>query len=674
MLKNVSYKAKLLLYIMPVVVIGLLAVGMAAYIGVNSLIEDELSKSMLATTGETANTITTWLKGTMFEPETIASTPVAKAINTDFAATDTMNIDRHKYLHSAYPEIFQDIYAANKAGDYHTVMQKGDAFSFFFGNVKSRDYFQSIMSGGPSQITAPLVSKTTGQPTIFIVAPIKDDNNVPQGLVGAGISLQYVQKIAERLKFGQTGYGIMIAKDGTYIQHPQKELIMAKKITEVEDPSSRELGRRMLEGKAGIYRYTFEGDKKIAFYQPIPITGWAVATVVSENEFFAPAMAMVKFLAISIVIVMLLVSAVIWLVARRLTKPLTELVVYAQAISQGNLAVQPLAIDSQDEIGQLGIAFNDMTANLRNLVGKIAHVTEQVAASSEELTASAEQSSHAANQVAAAITDVAQGSDIQLKVTNQTSTEVEHMAQQLQQVSSDANSVTVISNRTADAAQEGSKAVKIAINQMGSIDKTVANSAKVVTKLGERSKEIGQIVDTISGIAGQTNLLALNAAIEAARAGEQGRGFAVVAEEVRKLAEQSQEAAKQIANLISAIQVDTDEAVAAMGDGTKEVKIGSEVVNNADQAFAKIAQLIGQVSDQVKTMSSSMQQMVGGSQKIVESIQQLDKISTETAEQTQTVSAATEEQSASMEEIAASSQALARMAEELQDSVSKFHL
>lgn len=145
--------------------------------------------------------------------------------------------------------------------------------------------------------------------------------------------------------------------------------------------------------------------------------------------------------------------------------------------------------------------------------------------------------------------------------------------------------------------------------------------------MGERSKEIGQIVDTISGIAGQTNLLALNAAIEAARAGEQGRGFAVVAEEVRKLAEQSQEAAKKIAELIGEIQGDTDKAVIAMNEGTREVKTGAEVVNVAGAAFREIAEMVTQVSGQVKEISAALQQMASGSRQVASSVKKIDELS-----------------------------------------------
>ncbi|WP_371372654.1 methyl-accepting chemotaxis protein [Sporomusa aerivorans] len=672
MMNVVSYRTKLILFIMPVVVAGLVAISAAAYIEINNLIEDELSKSMLTTTEQTAGTINTWLEAHILEPETIAATPAAKAINTDFGVTDAQNISRYKFLHEKYPDVFQDIYAANRQGDYHTVQKNGNDFSFFIGNVSTRDYFKTIMSGGPAQITPPMISKTTGLPTIFMVAPIKDDSNVVQGIIGAGISLQYVQQVAGSLTFGQTGYGIMVAKDGTYIQHPDKSLVMQKKITELEDPTSRELGRLMLAGKPGVFRYTFEGVKKIAFYQPIAVTGWAVATVVNENEFFAPAAKIAKVLAAVSIVVLAVVMIVIWFAAKRLTQPLRELVTYSQRVAQGDLTKSALKAATNDEIGALTTAFNHMTENLRNLVRDIAQMTEQVAAASEELLASADESAQATNQVAATISEVADGSEQQVNAVNQTAGIVQELSAAIEQIAANAGSMANMADKTARAANTGGQAAESAITQMANVDKTVANSAQVVAKLGESSKEIGLIVDTIAGIAGQTNLLALNAAIEAARAGEQGRGFAVVAEEVRKLAEQSQDAAKQIAGLINEIQVDTSTAVVAMNDGTREVKHGTEVVNSAGQAFRDIVTLIDSVSNQVREISAAIQSMAGGSKQIVASVEGIGIISKETAAQAQSVSAATEEQSASMEEIAASSQGLAELAQKLQKAVSKF--
>lgn len=361
-------------------------------------------------------------------------------------------------------------------------------------------------------------------------------------------------------------------------------------------------------------------------------------------------------------------------IANMITRPLQFMVGICEEFAAGDFRDKPRKMIRKDELGQLADALADMRSKLRIVLKHVSESAEQVAASSEELTASAEQSAQAVSQVAGAISDVASGADEQLKAVDETSAVVEQISGGIQQVAASANQAAANSVRAADMATEGDKSVERAVAQMGNIEQTVNHTAQVVAKLGERSKEIGQIVDTISGIAGQTNLLALNAAIEAARAGEQGRGFAVVAEEVRMLAEQSQNAAKHIADLIREIQGDTEKAVSAMSEGTREAKVGAEVVTAAGQSFKGIANLVTQVSEQVKETTAAMQQMASGSQQIVSSVKNIDSHSKRAAEQAETVSAATEEQSASMEEIAASSQSLAKLAQELQTVVSHFRV
>ncbi|AJQ25822.1 methyl-accepting chemotaxis protein [Pelosinus fermentans] len=354
--------------------------------------------------------------------------------------------------------------------------------------------------------------------------------------------------------------------------------------------------------------------------------------------------------------------------ARTITKPIIQM---TEHMVSGDLNFAA-NVTSADEVGHLIRAFDKMITTLRSMVIGVQSNAEQVAASAEELTASAEESAHAVNQVATSIMEVAQGSDEQVMIVNENIAGIEQLAASIGQVAVKTNQVSLNAQQAAISAKSGSEAIEAAIKQMLQVEQSTGKSAEVIAKLGGHSQEIGQIVDAIASIAGQTNLLALNAAIEAARAGEHGRGFAVVAEEVRKLAEQSQHATKEIGHLIHEIQGDTNEAVQAMRIGAQEVQKGNTVVNLAGQSFNEIAGSVDQVSSQMQDISAFTQQIVDKSQQIVASIGNIAAISKDNASRTQTASAATEEQSASIEEIASSSQVLAKLAEELQRSISHF--
>lgn len=363
--------------------------------------------------------------------------------------------------------------------------------------------------------------------------------------------------------------------------------------------------------------------------------------------------------------------AITYFLVANLRKSILELARVSNAVGKGDLTVTA-AVYSQDELGQLSGDYNQMIHNVRDLIKQIQNTAEQVAASSQELTASADQSAQVTQQIAQNISSVSSESDRQTAAVDSTSVVVEEMSSGIEQAAANANTSAENATQVVDKSKEGEMVVKKAVAQMSNIETTVNNSAAVVTTLGERSKEIGQIVETISGIAGQTNLLALNAAIEAARAGEQGRGFAVVAEEVRKLAEQSQEAAERIATLIQTIQGETEKAVTAMQAGTQEVRVGSEVVSDVGGAFNQLAQMAVDISQQVQDISATMQELSTGAEQIVGSVKDVDRASRSISAESQTVAAATEEQSAAMEQIAASSQNLSKLAQSLQEATQKF--
>ncbi|MGI6552497.1 MAG: methyl-accepting chemotaxis protein [Bacillota bacterium] len=275
--------------------------------------------------------------------------------------------------------------------------------------------------------------------------------------------------------------------------------------------------------------------------------------------------------------------------------PVGQVVKAMKRAEKGDLTVQT-ACKSNDELLDLARGFNLMVENFRTFVLKIREVAAEVAEMAGNLQADVEQSSQSTEQIAQTIQQVALGMENQTGSIEDISATISRMSEDIQQIAANARAVSDLSRETAEIASQGGVTISKSIEQMKVISKAVHSSSQTVGLLGERSIEIGQIVETITSIAEQTNLLALNAAIEAARAGEQGRGFAVVAEEVRKLAEQAGAAAGQIAEMIQQIQQDTKKAVESMEQGTQEAAGGIQVVTEAGRAFETIIKSVEDVA------------------------------------------------------------------------------
>jgi methyl-accepting chemotaxis protein len=358
---------------------------------------------------------------------------------------------------------------------------------------------------------------------------------------------------------------------------------------------------------------------------------------------------------------------------RSIVIPLNRVNAQLRAIAEGEGDLtRELTVASRDEIGMLGQSFNRMLRNLREIILQVRSHAEQVAASAEELNASSEQTSQAAKQIAETVQGVVLGTDKQVQGVEEGSREVQEMAAGIRQISSRAERVTAAAVDTSELATNGNRTIQEAVARMNGMSETIDHLSRLVRGLGERSRQIGQIVDAITDIAGQTNLLALNAAIEAARAGEHGRGFAVVADEVRKLAEQASASAGQITQLVGTIQSEIEEAVVSMQRGTEEVAAGMAGVSEAGEAFARIRAAVLDVTGQIQEVSAASRSLTASTEKVAQAMREIAGVTETTAARTLDVSAATEEQLASMEEIHASAASLAGLAEELEKLMGRF--
>jgi methyl-accepting chemotaxis protein len=361
-----------------------------------------------------------------------------------------------------------------------------------------------------------------------------------------------------------------------------------------------------------------------------------------------------------------------WILLKSITSPLNEFVKEIERVANGDLTNSNLKSVRKDEIGKLSNAISKMVVNLKGLIETLQNSSSNLSASSEQLSASSKETTQATNEVAKTIQQVASGAETSVQGMEESLRALEELAQGIQQISENSKSISQKSDQTAEDARKGNESMNDAINRMSSITVSVDQSASMVKLLGERSREIGKIVEVITDISEQTNLLALNAAIEAARAGDSGKGFSVVAEEVRKLAVQSKESADQIANLIKETQGETSQTVTSMEKVTIEVESGTVVVQDAGKIFEKILQSVEAISEQMQEASAVSQQMSASAQQVSASIEENSQIAKEASASTQNVAASTEEQLASMQEIDSFALSLSQMAQELQEMIGKF--
>lgn len=418
----------------------------------------------------------------------------------------------------------------------------------------------------------------------------------------------------------------------------------------------------------GVFEYganVADTAQKVVTHEEQVLTTQNAATSKTANR------AILIVLLISLIGVLLAIGLGIF-ISKLISKPMVKMAAVAKRVAKGELNTDKVVVKNRDEIGTLASSLNEMVDSLRTLIVQVRNTAAQVAAASEELTASTEETTQASQNIATTTQQVAVGAERASLSTEETAKSVSEMVAGIQQVSASAQGVADSASKAKTVASGGFESIERAVAQMNSIHNTVDGLSQSVRVLGKSSEEIGQMVGVITEIASQTNLLALNAAIEAARAGEHGRGFAVVADEVRKLAEQSADKAKQIVSLVAKIQSEMDVTVETTDHAGSEVETGMQLVNAAGESFQSILQSVTDVSGQIVEVSAAVEEMAAGAEEMAHTVDEVSKITQNASGSTHTISAAAEQQLASMEQISASSVSLSEMAEELTAVVSKF--
>ncbi|TWH51862.1 methyl-accepting chemotaxis protein [Sporomusa sp. KB1] len=581
------------------------------------------------------------------------------------AAIKSMDKTGQQELVSLYSKIFTDmdsITVIDMSGQQ--IVRAGGAFV----NVADRDYFKGVVADKKAYcIGVPAISKVTTRPVVGIAVPIMDNGHIVGVLAGYLKVDDTIKVINANLKeTDKTGNRelIIVDKDKKPIWHPDEKVMAEGKPIQLP-----------IFDKEGIVEFRNVDQDAIAAVVTSDFSKWIVTVNTEKKVALAPVKELTKILMIFTAFLVVLAMILTNFMINRIIRPITLLAERANIIASGDFSTIISQNNRYDnEVQNLVDAFVKMVNNSRQLITNIQDKANQVASTSKNLSSNAEQSAQVSNEVASSVSNVVFNFDNQSEATDKASVAIKQISTNLRHVAGILETVDTLSQEASKASSAGENAVGNVVLQMDVIETSVGHSSTTVEKLGKRVLEITQIVDVISSIASQTNLLALNAAIEAARAGEQGRGFSVVAEEVRKLAEQSQDATKNITSIIGEIQKDAESAISSMAQGYEQVKQGTIVVGIARTSFEQIYSTVQNVTAKIYEATELLSQVKEGSERIVNTISDLSETSKDVSGQAQMISAATQEQSASIEEVAAASEKLLGIATDLQIMVDKFKI
>lgn len=672
--RNISTKVSLVLFV--VIAIVLAVTGIIVNMSTKNIVTKNIEDVVASESKSVANQVNDFFeeKGQIVNQITTNQTVLhylETAQTRDEALTNPHYQDMNQSLESikSMDKDVAMLWVASTQGNFLT--GTGDVLSGTDFDLAGRPWYKPVTEAEGVYYTEPYMDEVFGKVIMSVMKEVKV-NDVVVGIVAADLFLDSLPAIMEQYKIGETGYSILLAPDGNIIYHPDQDRIMDKPLTS-ENGDIGKIAGKMTAGENGLETAKIDGEAYYMGYEPVESAGWSVATTVKQDEVFAPLKSMTYKLIFFFSIAVIILVSITYFLSRHMLKNIPVMSEMINKISAGDLT-QRLDIHSNDELGQVSNDLNVMLDNLNEFIRIVQENAEQVAASSQQLNVSTEQTAQAAQLVAATIDSVATGTLKQIDSTKKASATIVNMSETFETISVDSDAVTHNSADAVQKAKRGEDAVVSAVKQMETIKETVHTTSDIITKLGERSNEIGQIVSIISDISKQTNLLALNASIEASRAGEHGLSFAVVANEVKNLAEQSNLAASKIGTLIGEIQTDTERAVLSINTGTDEVEKGTDVVQAAGVTFNEITLIISEVSEQMNGIASSIQDLSSGTKHIVEIIQDVDGLAHTAREDFENVAAAAEEQTATLEEIASASQASSARALELQDAVSKFKI